>query len=232
MPHRLPMPFPCDLLPILSPNSPANPGWAVATRLNPLWVVTRGQRHKPRRAHQRQRHKPSTRQSMVNWRVQVLWQPNIFVLCLHFLSIWDRTSLVFWDWTSHFLLFFQIGQGFPRLWRVGHLNIMVFTWSACPIWDRTSMFFWDRTSIFPFFFLTFFEIGQGFPRFWSVAIPNMLVSWRFYRPIWDQTMYEVRSQKKWKNEGENGPRSKLTPRKQTKSVALWSNSCGTRRLRG
>ena len=36
---------------------------------------------------------------------------------------------------------------------------------------------------------------------------------------------EVRSQKKWEKEVGKEPRSKLTPRKQTKSVALWSDSC-------
>jgi len=95
-------------------------------------------------------------------------------------------GLVFWDRTSHFLLFFHFFSNRTRFsagWRVRQPNIMGFSWSACPFWDRISMFFWDRTSIFPFFFLTFVEIGQGFPHLWSVAIPNILVSWQISPPL-------------------------------------------------
>ena len=113
------------------------------------------------------------------------------------------------------LTFFVIGQGFPLLWSVAIPNILVLWQFSRPIWDRTmkSEDNEDRSTDFVLFRDVILERGPFCPS--------------FFHFFWD----EVRSHKKCKKEGEKEPRSKLTPRKQTKSVALWSDSCGARRLR-
>jgi len=112
-------------------------------------------------------------------------------------SIFFRLSRSDIPFSPFFPTFFQIGQGFPRLCRVGHPIIMGLSQYGWPIWDRTSLIFWDRTSLF-FFFSYFCWDRTRFYTSPDRCDPEYRCFTRQFPP--DLRLdNEVRSQKKWKN---------------------------------
>ena len=108
-----------------------------------------------------------------------------------------------------------------------------------PNFQVVHRFFWSLASFFGCFLRSDIPFFSFFPHFFLnqtkfSASPGCLESeyrsfmFLFLPDLRLDNDNEVRSQK----EEEKEPRSKMTPLKRTKSVGLWSNSCGAPRLRG
>ena len=164
------------------------------------------------------------------------------LLCIHFNFFSNWTSLVFSPsffsfvfgsisrvvlWAGHSLPLPEAGPGFCRFLR---RDIPFFR------------FFWDLTSHFSFFSPNIFWNRTKFPRLWSVGNPFFWVLSLHSPLIWDRTslsgsLSDLRlrrcpiSKTKKKTKKRRQAQIKWRGNGQ-KSVALWSDSCSARRLRG